>query len=105
MEREQVNLEELQTTWQQLGNESVMYPMEMSDVGVKIGLERQLFVDDHLIAQSTGTMRQTSRCATRATSSFATRPAGPTARYRPCPGWEPTRSCTSCRRPTDVQLA
>ena len=48
MEREQVNLEELQTTWRQLGNESVMYPMEMSDVGVKIGLERQLFVDDHL---------------------------------------------------------
>ena len=58
MKREHVDLEDLQTTWRHLGNESVMYPMEMTDVGVKIGPERQLFVDDHLIAQSTGTRRQ-----------------------------------------------
>ena len=38
--------------WRQLANETVMFPMKMDDVALKIGPERQLFVDNLLIAST-----------------------------------------------------
>ena len=45
-------------TWKQLANERVMYPMEMENIAVKIGGERQLFVDNYLIATTEKITRQ-----------------------------------------------
>ena len=41
-----------------LANEHLMYPVDMSDWPVKIGPERQLFVDDYLIASRSNLTRQ-----------------------------------------------
>ena len=40
-----------------LASERLMYPVEMADWPVKISRERQLFIDDHLIADRTNLMR------------------------------------------------
>ena len=58
MKTEHVDLEDLQTAWRYLGNEGAMYPMEMADVAAKMGPERQLLVDDHLIAGASGITRE-----------------------------------------------
>ena len=44
--------------WQQLANEAVMFPMKSGDLAMSIGPERQLFVDNALIASATGLTRQ-----------------------------------------------
>ena len=49
---EPVGLDEVHTTWRNLANEHVVYPLDMSDMPVKIGPERQLFLDNYLIAES-----------------------------------------------------
>ena len=40
-----------------LANERLMYPVDMSDWPVKIGPQRQLFVDDYLIASRSNLTR------------------------------------------------
>ncbi len=44
--------------WRQLANETVMFPMKMDDVALKIGPERQLFVDNLLIASTANLTKQ-----------------------------------------------
>jgi len=58
---EPFKLEELSTTWRNLANESVMFPLDMKDMPVKIGKERQLFLDNYLIAESQHLTRQVHR--------------------------------------------
>ena len=55
---EPFELNDLRTTWRNLANESVMFPLDMKDMPVKIGKERQLFLDNYLIAESQHVTRQ-----------------------------------------------
>ena len=41
---EPVSQSELHTTWRNLANEQVMFPLDMKSMPVKIGHERELFV-------------------------------------------------------------
>ncbi len=43
---------ELHITWRNMANEQVMYPLQMKEIPVKIGTERQLFLDNYLIAEA-----------------------------------------------------
>jgi hypothetical protein len=45
-------MDELRTTWRNLANEQVMFPLDMKDMPMKIGKERQLFLDNYLIAEA-----------------------------------------------------
>ena len=45
-------------TWQHLGDEQIMFPLAMRDIPVRIGADRQLFVDNYLIAESDNVRRQ-----------------------------------------------
>jgi len=38
------------TTWRNLVNEQVIYPLAMQDMPVKLGNQRQLFLDNYLVA-------------------------------------------------------
>jgi hypothetical protein len=49
---EPFDMEELRTTWRNLANEQVMFPLDMKDMPAKIGKERQLFLDNYLIAEA-----------------------------------------------------
>jgi len=44
--------------WKHLANEGLMFPMQMADVAMKIGPQRQLFVDNCLIARAENVTRQ-----------------------------------------------
>ncbi len=44
--------------WRQLANESLMFPLDMKDIAMKIGPQRQLFVDNELIADASNVTRQ-----------------------------------------------
>ena len=55
---EDVDLHQLSIVWKSLGNEALMYPLNMADVAVKIGLESQLFLDNYLIAKTSNIKRQ-----------------------------------------------
>jgi len=49
------------TTWRNLSNERVMFPLDMANIAVKIGPQRQLFLDNYLIAKAKGVTRQVHR--------------------------------------------
>ena len=44
--------------WRQLANERLMFPLDMDIVAAKIGPERQLFVDNALIARVSNVTRE-----------------------------------------------
>jgi len=46
------------TTWRGLANERVMAPLDMGDMAVLVGPERQLFLDNYLVATAEGVTRQ-----------------------------------------------
>ena len=48
---ESVETEQIPRAWPHLANEGVAFPMTMRDVAAKIGSERQLFLDNCLIAE------------------------------------------------------
>ena len=48
----------LRITWRNLGSEQVMFPLEMKDMPVQIERERQLFLDNYLVAESQHVTRQ-----------------------------------------------
>ena len=54
---EPIDPSQLRTTWRNLANEQVMFPLHMKDMPVKIGRERQLFLDNYLIAESENVTR------------------------------------------------
>ena len=55
---EPFDLNELRITWRNLANEQVMFPLDMKDMAVKIRAERQLFLDNYLIAKAQHVTRQ-----------------------------------------------
>ncbi len=55
---EPFDLKALQTTWRNLANEQVMFPVDMKDIAVKLGRERQLFLDNYLVAEAQQVTRQ-----------------------------------------------
>ena len=54
---EPVDEGQLPLTWRNLSNERVVFPLDMKDMPVKIGRERQLFLDNYLIAESANVRR------------------------------------------------
>ncbi len=58
---EPLNPDQLPVAWRNLANERVMFPLDMKDMPVKIGRERQLFLDNYLIAHSANLRRQVQR--------------------------------------------
>ena len=50
--------DQLQTTWRNLAHEQVMFPLNMKDMPVRIGRQRQLFLDNYLVAGSENVTRQ-----------------------------------------------
>ena len=51
-------MDQLMTTWRNLSNEQVVFPLDMSEMPLKIGRERQLFLDNYLIADARNLSRQ-----------------------------------------------
>ena len=49
---------QVRITWRNLANEQLMFPLDMKDISVKIGRERQLFLDNYLVAESGNVTRQ-----------------------------------------------
>ena len=58
---ESLDEKQVPITWRNLANERVMFPLDMKDMPVKIGRERQLFLDNYLIAESANVRRQVQR--------------------------------------------
>ena len=58
---ESYDMNDVNTTWKHLSSEQVVFPVNMGDLSVKLGSDRQLFLDNYLIADSTGVMRQVQR--------------------------------------------
>ena len=58
---EKVDQSEALRVWKHLANERLMFPMQMADVAKKIGTQRQLFVDNCLIARAKHVTRQVHR--------------------------------------------
>ncbi|MAG34917.1 MAG: hypothetical protein CL878_01495 [Dehalococcoidia bacterium] len=55
---EPLDEQEVLPVWRQLANESLMFPLDMDIVAAKIGPERQLFVDNALIARASNVRRE-----------------------------------------------
>jgi len=55
---ESLDQDQLRVAWRNLANEQVMFPLDMKDVPVEIGSERQLLLDNYLIAGAEHVMRQ-----------------------------------------------
>lgn len=55
---EPFDLEDLPRVWRHLANESLMYPLVMDHVAMKLGPHRQLFLDNELIARASNLTRQ-----------------------------------------------
>jgi len=55
---EPLDQNQLRITWRNQANEQVMFPLEMKNMPVKIGRERQLFLDNYLVAESENVARQ-----------------------------------------------
>ncbi len=55
---EPLDQNQLTLTWRNLANEQVMFPLVMANMPVKIGQERQLFVDNYLVAKEDNITRQ-----------------------------------------------
>ena len=58
---EPVDIKQLKTTWKNLANEQVMFPLDMQNIAVKIGRERQLLVDNRLLARADNVSREVHR--------------------------------------------
>jgi len=58
---EPFEIKDLLTTWRNLGNEQVMFPLDMADIAARIGPHRQLFLDNDLIAKAKRVTRQVHR--------------------------------------------
>ena len=54
-------LQDIHTTWKNLANEAVVYPLDMRDFPVRLGTPRQLFLDNYLIARSDRVAREVHR--------------------------------------------
>lgn len=50
--------DQLPVTWRNMANEQVMFPLDMKDMPVKIGSERQLLLDNYLIGEAQHLTRQ-----------------------------------------------
>ena len=46
------DMDDLHTTWKNLANEQVIYPLDMRDFPVRLDASHQLFLDNYLIAES-----------------------------------------------------
>ena len=55
---EPVEISRLKAAWRAMGNERVRFPLDMRDIAVRIGPERQLFVDNMLLARADNVTRQ-----------------------------------------------
>ncbi|MAE64709.1 MAG: hypothetical protein CMJ18_10625 [Phycisphaeraceae bacterium] len=55
---EPCDVAEVSGVWRRLATEGVMFPMKSGDLAMRIGHERQLFVDNALIASATDVTRQ-----------------------------------------------
>ncbi len=55
---EPVDMDQLMTTWRNLSNEQVVFPLDMSGMPLKIDNHRQLFLDNYLIADAQDVRRQ-----------------------------------------------
>jgi len=73
---EDVDAKQVPAVWRQLANEGVMFPLDMRAIAVKIGPERQLFLDNALIAEATDVSRQVHQPA-RYKGNPVLRPAQP----------------------------
>lgn len=58
---EPVEPDQVRVTWRNLAHEQVMYPLDMRDMPVRIGPERQLFLDNYLIAEAQHVTREVHR--------------------------------------------
>ena len=58
---EPVRIDQLKSAWRNLGNERVRFPLDMQDIAVRIGRERQLLVDNLLLARADNVTRQVHR--------------------------------------------
>jgi len=58
---EPVDVAELKVAWRNLANERLRFPLDMQNIAVKIGRERQLMIDTHLLARSSGITREVHR--------------------------------------------
>lgn len=48
---ESFEVNDVLTTWRNLANEQVIYPLAMQDMTVKLGHQRQLFLDNYLVTR------------------------------------------------------
>ena len=55
---ESTEIDEVYTTWRNRSNEQVMFPLDMADLPVVIGQDRQLFVDNYIIADTQNVIRE-----------------------------------------------
>ena len=55
---EPFDIDEVRKTWRNLANEQVIFPLDMKDMPVEIGPERQLLLDNYLIAEARHVTRQ-----------------------------------------------
>lgn len=58
---EPVDIARLKAAWRAMANERVRFPLDMRDIAVRIGPERQLFVDNMLLARADDVTRQVHR--------------------------------------------
>ena len=58
---EPVDPDQVRVIWRNLSNEQVVFPLDMRDIRVKLGRERQLFLDNYLVAESENVTRQVHR--------------------------------------------
>ncbi len=56
--REPFERSQLFTTWRNLSNESVMFPLDMGNLPVKLTPHRQLFLDNYLVAEAENVSRE-----------------------------------------------
>jgi len=55
---ESVDIQQLKSTWRNLANERIRFPLDMIDIAIRIGGERQLFLDNCLLARADNVTRQ-----------------------------------------------
>lgn len=53
-----ISREDAELVWRQMGNERMRYVVDMNHIAVKIGPERQLFLDNYLVGEATNITRE-----------------------------------------------
>ena len=56
--REPVDIAQLKSAWRNLANEQLRFPLDMQDIAVRIGPQRQLLVDNQLFARAENVVRR-----------------------------------------------